>query len=137
MRKLYTTLFVSAIISASYATLPVLTGSNSGIEDKDCVVSTDLFGFADSNAMVSNNGDATVSIYPNPVKSYATISFTYQNIDRISIMNIVGREIKSIVPENGKQEIKVSLVDLQPGVYFLAAYYQGTTLITKKFLKEE
>lgn len=137
MRKLYTTLFVSAIISASYASLPVLSGSEFGFEDKECVVSNDLFGFADTNAQVSNNGESTVTIYPNPVKSYATISFTYQNIDRISIMNIVGREIKSIIPENGKQEIKVSLVDLQPGVYFLAAYYQGNTLITKKFLKEE
>ncbi len=137
MRKLYTTLFVSAIISASYASLPVLSGSENGFEDKECVVSNDLFGFADTNAQVSNNGESTVTIYPNPVKSYATISFTYQNIDRISIMNIVGREIKSIIPENGKQEIKVSLVDLQPGVYFLAAYYQGNTLITKKFLKEE
>lgn len=135
MRKIYTTLLVSAMISTySYSAFPAFTGQGNGQEDKDC---TEI-SYADSSPDFQNSDDdATVSIYPNPVKSFATISFTYQNIDRISIMNIVGREIKSITPEDGKQEVKVSLVDLQPGVYFLAAYYQGNTLITKKFLKEE
>ncbi|MBK7037074.1 MAG: T9SS type A sorting domain-containing protein [Chitinophagales bacterium] len=111
MRKIYTTLLVSAMFFS--------------------------FHSASAQSEYIAEVEETVAIYPNPVKSFATISFTYQSIDRISIMNIVGREIKSITPETGKQEVKVSLVDLQPGVYFLAAYYQGNTLITKKFLKED
>lgn len=79
----------------------------------------------------------TVSINPNPVRGLATITFHYPNVDRISILNIVGREVKSFTPEPGYQEIRVSLIDLQPGVYFLAVYYNGSNLITKKFLKEE
>jgi len=129
MRKLYTLLLVSAITTSLYAN----TGADS-LSSETCVADpaeTMVF------SMVFEQGEGTVSIFPNPVKSFATISFTYENVDKISILNIVGREIKTVTPEAGKQEIKVSLVDLQPGVYFLAAYYQGNTLITKKFLKEE
>ena len=135
MRKIYTTILVSAIFFSSYSALPAHFDNGSGVED--CLDTEVSNNNPDSSIAVLGSGDVTVSIYPNPVKSFATISFTYQSIDRISIMNIVGREIKSITPEAGKQEIKVSLVDLQPGVYFLAAYYQGNTLITKKFLKED
>jgi len=133
MRKLYTLLLVSAITTWSYASsdAETLTGDECATE-----VSSS-FGDADSTTARIGNEDATVSIFPNPVKSYATISFTYDNVDKISILNIVGREIKTVTPEPGKPDIKVSLIDLQPGVYFLAVYYQGNTLITKKFLKEE
>lgn len=131
MRKLYTLLLISAITTWTFAS----NGAES-VNGDDCGTEiSSLFGDS-TNAKVSN-ADATVSIFPNPVKSFATISFTYENVDKISILNIVGREIKTVIPENGIQEIKVSLVDLQPGVYFLAVNYQGITLITKKFLKEE
>jgi hypothetical protein len=133
MRKLYTLLLVSATVTGAFAALPA--GTNP--EGEACVSAS-----AEANADFAFTWDAfsddpTLTIFPNPVKSYATISFTYENVDKISILNIVGREIKVFVPEPGKDEMKISLVDLQPGVYFLAAYYQGSTLITKKFLKEE
>ena len=131
MRKLYTTLLISAIITGTNATLP-----EGGEVDEDCVTATESIAWNITD-LTGVFDEATITIYPNPVKSYATISFTYENIDKISILNIVGREIKTITPEPGKQEVKVSLIDLQPGVYFLAAYYQGSTLITKKFLKED
>ncbi len=129
MRKLYTLLLVSAITTSLYAN----TGADSLSSDACVAEPAETMVFS----MSFESGEGTVSIFPNPVKSFATISFTYENVDKISILNIVGREIKTVTPEAGKQEIKVSLVDLQPGVYFLAAYYQGNTLITKKFLKEE
>lgn len=134
MRKLYTLLLVSAISTWSFASSEGLEG----LSGEDCVmVSTEGSEGNEDLSLSLNNDDGTVSIFPNPVKSFATISFTYENVDKISILNIVGREIKTVSPEPGKKEVKVSLVDLQPGVYFLAAYSQGNTLITKKFLKEE
>lgn len=120
-------LLVSATVTGAFATLPSGDGEACVMEESTAL----------SRAYGYFGDDPTISIFPNPVKSYATISFTYENVDRICILNIVGREIKTIVPEAGKNEIKVSLVDLQPGWYFLAAYSQGSTLITKKFLKEE
>lgn len=134
MRKLYTLILVSAITTWSYAA--AIGGE--GLTGAACTAASNV-NFAEMLAESAPFGseDGTVSIFPNPVKSFATISFTFENVDKISILNIVGREIKIIAPEPGKSEVKVSLVDLQPGVYFLAAYYQGNTLITKKFLKEE
>jgi hypothetical protein len=134
MRKLYTLILVSAITTWSYAA--AIGGE--GLTGAACTAASNV-NFAEMLAESAPFGseDGTVSIFPNPVKSYATINFTFENVDKISILNIVGREIKIITPEPGKSEVKVSLVDLQPGVYFLAAYYQGNTLITKKFLKEE
>lgn len=132
MRKLYTLLLVSATAAGAYGALPT------GVlpEGEPCVIaSADVA--SDFSFSLESDDEPTVSINPNPVKSYATISFSYEHVDKISILNIVGREIKVIIPEPGKDEVKVSLVDLQPGVYFLAASYQGNTLITKKFLKEE
>lgn len=133
MRKLYTLLLVSATVSGTFASLPASTG----LEGDACVQDVTAASGGFSAEWSTFDDDPTISIFPNPVKSYATISFSYDHVDKISILNIVGREIKVIIPEAGKDELKVSLVDLQPGVYFLAASYQGNTLITKKFLKEE
>lgn len=132
MRKLYTLLLVSATVTGAYGALPT------GVlpEGEPCVI-TSAQAVSEFSFFIDSDDEPTVSINPNPVKSYATISFSYEHVDKISILNIVGREIKVIIPEPGKDEVKVSLADLQPGVYFLAASYQGNTLITKKFLKEE
>jgi hypothetical protein len=85
------------------------------------------------NMVMGNNTE--LSIYPNPVKSEATISYS-KDVDRISILNIVGREIISyeVNAENGY--LKINLSDLQPGVYFITAQSQGKNLVTRRFMKE-
>ncbi|HET8962419.1 MAG TPA: T9SS type A sorting domain-containing protein [Chitinophagales bacterium] len=101
-------------------------------------VQTSVASVYTENTSVYNESyiDGTdVSIYPNPVKAFATVNFS-KNIDRIVILNIVGKEILSIIPEQGKQVISVNLSDLQPGVYFIAGMSNGTKLITKRFMKE-
>lgn len=80
--------------------------------------------------------ETDLSIYPNPVKNFATIQYT-SNVDRIVIMNIVGKEVKTITPEADQSEIRVNLTDLQQGVYFIAAYSNNIKLITKRFMKEQ
>ncbi|MFN0274367.1 MAG: T9SS type A sorting domain-containing protein [Chitinophagales bacterium] len=83
-----------------------------------------------------NFTDTEISIYPNPVKNFATIEFS-AGVDRIVIMNIVGKEVMTLTPDSDTQQIKVNLTDLQPGVYFIAAYNNGVKLITKRFMKEQ
>jgi hypothetical protein len=118
MKKIYTLTFILTFISAFAfsGNDPVSRGNTRGF------ISTD---------------DPTVNIYPNPVKSFATISYTFDRVDKVSILNIVGKEVRVITFEPGVKETKVNLYDLQPGVYFLTATFQGQTLVTKKFLKEE
>ncbi len=114
------------------------------------LISTQVFALAKTSTVLSYNGEEefngdssrisssaiNLSIYPNPVKTNATISFAVP-VDKVVIMNIVGHEVKTFSPEPGSTEIKVNLSELQPGVYFLAAYSKGATLITKRFLKED
>ena len=80
--------------------------------------------------------ESDIAIYPNPVKNFATIEFS-KGVDRVVIMNIVGKEVKTFTPETDAIEIRVNLTDLQPGVYFIAAYSNGVKLITKRFMKEQ
>lgn len=126
MKKIYLSLVLSAIIFFS-ASLSIYAHSTKirAFSNTSLTSSTDSL----------NNKPVVLNIYPNPVKSIATISFD-GTVDKIIIMNIVGKEVKTITPEPGKNEIKANLTDLQPGVYFIAAYNKGAKLITKRFMKE-
>ena len=79
MRKLYTLLLVSAITTSLYAN----TGADSLSSDACVAEPAETMVFS----MSFESGEGTVSIFPNPVKSFATISFTYENVDKISILN--------------------------------------------------
>ncbi len=129
MKKLYILYAVSMFFWAytAYAGMP------SGIIS----IETDCASEPDSNVAKMALATSTISIYPNPVRSSATISFTYEALDKITILNIVGIEVKSIVPYRNTSEVHINLQELQPGVYFLSAWHNGSKLITKKFLKEE
>ena len=79
--------------------------------------------------------DTDLSIFPNPVKNGASISFS-GDVERVAILNIVGREVMAyeVDPKTGK--LNVNLSDLEPGVYFLTAQAKGRNLVTKRFMKE-
>ncbi|MBC8048065.1 MAG: T9SS type A sorting domain-containing protein [Fimbriimonadaceae bacterium] len=123
MRKLYTILFFFSI-SISIFGNAIFPGGEEGTSENNTIEG--LFDFS----------DADLNIYPNPVKNYATIGYTI-GVDRIVIMNIVGKEVRSFIPDPDTKETKVNLTELQPGVYFIAAYSNGIKLITKRFMKEQ
>lgn len=81
------------------------------------------------------DGNTNLSIFPNPVKTEATISYT-SDVQRIAILNIVGREVIAYNVEPGSTDMKINFSDLQPGVYFIAAQSQGKNLVTKRFMKD-
>jgi len=81
------------------------------------------------------DGQTSLAIFPNPVKTEATISFS-ADVERISVMNIVGREVLTVEVQSGTNFLKIDLSELQPGVYFLSAQSQGKNLLTKRFMKE-
>lgn len=81
------------------------------------------------------DGNTALTIFPNPVKTEATISYT-NDVERIAILNIVGREVIAYTVEPGSTFMKINFSDLQPGVYFIAAQSQGKNLVTKRFMKD-
>lgn len=123
MKNFYALLFILCTAIVAHGSI-VPSNNISSVQ----IESGDLFdGFLSENDL---------SIFPNPVKNFATIEFA-EGVDKIVIMNIVGKEVASFTTETEKYIMKVNLTDLQPGVYFIAAYSSGVKLITKRFIKEQ
>ncbi|MBC8173835.1 MAG: T9SS type A sorting domain-containing protein [Chitinophagales bacterium] len=124
MKNIYSLIILIPLSVALFAgSFPEITGEENGDNTT-------------SAAFTSYLADQDINIYPNPVKNFATIGYTV-GVDRIVIMNIVGKEVMSILPAADSDETRVNLTDLQPGVYFIAAYSNGVKIITKRFMKEQ
>jgi subtilisin family serine protease len=71
----------------------------------------------------ANNGFEITSVYPNPAGNSATIEFTsYEDIN-ISIMNVLGQEVKRIKSDTNAKGIQHSSIDLSAidkGIYFIS-----------------
>ena len=81
----------------------------------------------DCTASVTDPSFLNFSIYPNPVKDYLNID--YSNSERISIYNILGKEVIRIGNQN-----TVDVSTLSKGVYFIKVS-DGVNSSTKKFIK--
>ena len=79
------------------------------------------------NDFIENN----ISIYPNPTSSQVTISDTDKEISNITIIDITGKVVLSLKPEN--TEIDLSM--LKNGIYFMKIQ-QGDEFVTKKIIKK-
>ena len=71
-----------------------------------------------------------VSISPNPVKNDLIITMADMNINSVSIINVVGKEVMTIDFKNGKS---FDVSTLPNGIYFLNIK-KGETSISKKFV---
>jgi len=80
--------------------------------------------------------ETELSIYPNPVRNDATVKFSAE-VERVAILNLVGREVVAYSVNSKDGFINVNLTDLEPGVYFITAQSDGRNLVTKRFLKEQ
>ena len=80
---------------------------------------------------ISEYDAESISIYPNPASH--TLYVNAENIDKISICDLVGKERFEMTTPSDYQEISIS--DLAPGAYFINLY-KGTQKITRKFIKQ-
>ena len=71
-----------------------------------------------------------ISIYPNPVTSQLTLN-TIEKIERISILDVTGKTIKTLVPINNTIDVS----DLVRGIYFLQIQSEKG-ISNSKFIKE-
>lgn len=66
-----------------------------------------------------NQLNIPVSVFPNPVESYLTISASSSDDLQIEIFNITGQSILSDKMPANQQQITISTVDLTAGMYFV------------------
>ena len=81
---------------------------------------------------IDNNIDLSseINIYPNPTSNQLTIDIE-QNISEIIIIDITGKNIKTITPDLNV----INVADLSDGIYFIKLITNERT-ITKKFVKQ-
>jgi len=68
-----------------------------------------------SSTGIANELSSNINIYPNPTDGLVWISGV-SNISKIELIGSLGTMIKTI-SNDGQNEIKIDLYDLQPGVY--------------------
>ena len=78
-------------------------------------------------SIISGNIGKLVA-YPNPATTNFTVSASFENIE---LYNAVGEQLK-LQPDQSNLSYDVS--EMAPGVYFIKAYFNGTSLV-KKLIK--
>lgn len=73
--------------------------------------------------------------YPNPFKDKTYLNIRAHNVDKVSIYNIMGREMKSYQVPANESKIELDLSDFPAGIYFYRMMSNGNVIETKKIVK--
>ena len=90
----------------------------------------------------SENSELLSQIYPNPCKGLSTISYKLDKPAQVklSIKNVFGQEVKTIVDANqqgGNFIVYFDANSIANGVYFYSLMINGTTIETKRMIVEK
>jgi len=80
---------------------------------------------------VNINSESEISLYPNPAKNCFFISNKNLDINSISIIDINGRKIKTIIPT--KKIACISCNEIPSGIYFVKLF-SNNLVYTKKLI---
>ncbi len=94
----------------------------------------DIVFFKGKNSVNDMNKSKFISLYPNPAKEYIYLRYDNINSGELVIRNIVGKEVKKVEINSGENNKKVSISDLQEGVYLYSIIENGETVISKKLV---
>ncbi len=76
-----------------------------------------------------------IKLYPNPVNDILEIHTT-ESVNQIKILDILGKEIKTIHIENkGNTSLILKISDLKKGIYFIRFETDDKLILTKKIIK--
>ncbi len=111
-------------------------GECSGINCKPTPVTVTVSGLCTS--IEKKIASANISIVPNPVEDYASISFSVESLSTtsVTIINLQGQIVESIDlgTVSGKQEVEINTNDLAKGIY-ICKIVTGNKILTTKFSK--
>ena len=97
--------------------------------------SYDLGLIVGSNPVIASIEDGFkqgyISIYPNPAQDWLTIDMGTNTISEVQILSLDGREVMSVEPELGSENIQIAVSDLKEGIYLLQVSAQGEVLRRK------
>ncbi len=77
-----------------------------------------------------------IILYPNPTTNCISVECIDCNLAKITITDISGRLLKSIIAEDNNNNKHLSLTDLPTGMYILNAYLENNKrFVSRKFIK--
>lgn len=82
---------------------------------------------------IENLEKTTISLYPNPSKSYVNIKTSFEKIKRIFFYDVNGKNVLKV--KGNLQEETINIQNLKKGVYFVKVVFEKNT-VTKKIFKQ-
>jgi photosystem II stability/assembly factor-like uncharacterized protein len=89
---------------------------------------------AQLSVAIAEAPNVEVSVYPNPATGVLTISNVPENLESISILNVLGVQMMEISKQSAR-EFQIDISKLPEGVYY-AKFAIGGSTFTRKILKQ-
>lgn len=125
--------YISQFLKNSYAQTSTTKSTEPTSMDRkfaDETGANDNYLFQSDRLIVSN-------LYPNPASEYADIDFqmaTSNQEVKIVVYNILGQEIKELVLDKDQRNARISLRDINSGMYMYQLMIDGRSIVTKKLI---
>lgn len=126
MTKFVLVFFLSFISLAAYSQKTGCIGCGNGNEDNDNSGASSFF------ASSSKSETVKIAVFPNPATEFIGIS-NDDNVSKMVIFNLVGREVRSFEAEKGKT---YAVSDLADGMYLVQVYGTNNKLLTTQRLQK-
>lgn len=100
------------------------------------VLST-LFGFRNDSLLFQGDRIFVSHLYPNPAADFALVDYQFSGSNqevKISIYNVLGLVVKEVALDRDDRSAKISLRDLNSGLYMYQLLVDGRPVATKKLM---
>ena len=85
------------------------------------------------NGLASQSDNFSSLVYPNPFENNLTIETPDATL--ISIYNLTGEKIKTIILTQGQKKTEINTRDMRPGMYLCSILKEGVLIGRRKLLK--
>ena len=92
---------------------------------------------ANDNYLFQSDRLVVSNLYPNPASDYADIDFQMSTSNqevKIVVYNILGQEIKELILDKDQRNARISLRDINSGMYMYQLMIDGRSIVTKKLI---
>lgn len=124
--EVYGTQWIFEVDGEEEVSLYVTTVDQAGQES----VPSETLTFRPGTENVAENGQASLSLYPNPTHNVLNLNADLQGRTEVMVLDMNGRTVKHYVV-NGLNEMRLNVSDLQSGVYFIHVSNETTNTVGK------
>ncbi len=101
------------------------------------LVLTTLFGFKNDPYLFQGDRIFVSHLYPNPALDFAQVDYQFSGNNqevKITIYNVLGLLVKEIDLDKDERSVKISLRELNSGLYMYQLLVDGKPVATKKLM---